>query len=100
MNATADTIDFLYNVNTSQLSAVLNNLNPECFGDYAAFVIGSALIISEALPFYKKYCKEKPIVRDVDEDVEPKKEPKENLLQQSDGILHLVMMAAEKFKKK
>tara|TARA_R110000851_G_scaffold100800_3_gene216556 strand:- start:364 stop:642 length:279 start_codon:yes stop_codon:yes gene_type:complete len=88
-------------INTTQLSAILQSLNPECFGDYTAIAFGIALLISEALPFYKKYCKDEtvPVVDDAEGNTKTlSRQP--SLLHQSDGILHFAMMAAEKFKKK
>ena len=90
------TEDFFYNANVTELAAGLADIDPECFGDYGMIVLACCLLVSEMLPFYKKFCAPKAEVG-IDQEITP---PKGNILQESDGILQMVIVAAEKFKKK
>ena len=93
--------EFMALYNITDLSA-FTDLDPNCFDDYAVVILGICLLISEILPFYKKYCKEDKTNLEIDtiNSNEPVIERQGSLVQEADGIIHLGMKLYEKFKKK
>ena len=85
-----DTFTF-NNTTESFLSNVTPSIDSACFGDYGTFVFAFLFFVSELMPFIQRKCS------DDDAEVAPVAEGKQrkSVLEQSNGLIHLMGQLAK-----
>ena len=91
----------LENIN---ITAMMPNINPDCWGEYAFFVTSGLFLLSELLPFikHKSNCenKNKNVIDNENLENQTKKIAKQpSVLENSNGLIHLAIGVLTKLKK-
>ena len=86
------------NITDFNTTKIINNITPECFGNYTSICLGLLLFISEILPFIKNKsdCKKNNIVDENQNEIKREK----SLLNDSNGVLHTALSFYNHIKKK
>ena len=74
----------------SFLSTVMPSIESACFGDYGTFVFAFLFFVSEMMPFIQRKCSDEPLVE----------EQKRSVLEESNGLIHLMGQLAKMKKEK